>query len=221
MSLPALITPAILDKILGNLALLFLTSTGSDLPAARHSASRLLAAYDVETEEELRLAADIVSFGFHALDALGQAMAPNLPLKEVLNLRSSAVNLNRQSYRSQRKLDQLKRDRLAAASMSQESPSPSNAGLPDDGQADIDQAAGLIAFAGEALAASGKAGGVQSWALSSKQRRAARRIAENLFRNQAEQIRRDATPLATDPLLAATSAPSRLANLAHSPGLQT
>jgi hypothetical protein len=81
MSLPALITPAILDKILGNLALLFLTSTGSDLPAARHSASRLLAAYDVETEEELRLAADIVSFGFHALDALGQAMAPNLPLK--------------------------------------------------------------------------------------------------------------------------------------------
>ena len=64
-----------------------------------------------ETEEELRLAADIIGFGFHALDALGQAMAPDLPLKDVLSLRGSAVNLNRQSHRSQRKLDQLRRDR--------------------------------------------------------------------------------------------------------------
>jgi hypothetical protein len=113
-SLSATITPAVLDKILGSLALLFLASAGGDLAAARHAAACLLADYQVETEEELRLAADIVSFGFHALDALGQAMTPDLPLKEILALRSSAVSLNRQSHRSQRKLDQLRRERLAA-----------------------------------------------------------------------------------------------------------
>ena len=63
MSLSAIITPAVLDKVLGSLALLFLAATGGDLIAARHSASRLLACYDVGTEEELRLAAESSASG--------------------------------------------------------------------------------------------------------------------------------------------------------------
>ena len=59
MSLPAAITPATLDIILGHLAAHFLGSANSDLSTARHAASHMLAAYDAETEEELsRLEAD-------------------------------------------------------------------------------------------------------------------------------------------------------------------
>ena len=42
-SLSATITPAVLDKILGSLASLFLASAGGDPAAARHAAACLLA----------------------------------------------------------------------------------------------------------------------------------------------------------------------------------
>lgn len=196
MSLSAIITPAILDKILGNLALLFLTSTGGDLPAARHAASRLLADYGAETEEELRLAADIIGFGFHALDALGQAMAPDLPLKDVLSLRGSAVNLNRQSHRSQRKLDQLRRDRLAAVPKAEAAPD-APAGVAALDQPGTEEANGLMALVRDMLAGGGAIGGGPSRAVSNKQRRAARRITETLARNKAEQSRREALATAS------------------------
>jgi hypothetical protein len=55
MSCAIAITPAILDTILGRLALLFLSGADGDLPTARHAASRMLAAYHAETPDELRL----------------------------------------------------------------------------------------------------------------------------------------------------------------------
>jgi hypothetical protein len=183
MSLSAIITPAVLDKVLGTLALLFLASTGGDLTAARHAASRLLACHDVETEEELRLAADIVSFGFHALDALGQSMAPDLPLKEVIRLRGSACSLNRQSHSSQRKLDQLRRDRLAAAQA--EEPEPVE-------PPPIDPAASLSDIAREAVQVTAAKGGSPAQGFFGKQRHAARLIAENLARNKSEHACRQA-----------------------------
>ncbi len=182
MSVSSIITPAVLDKILGSLALLFLATTGGDLAAARHAASRLLACYDVETEEELRLAADIVSFGFHALDALGQSMAPDLPLKEVLRLRGSACSLSRQSHSSQRKLDQLRRDRLAPAAAEPEAVE----------QLPIDLPASLADLAREAVRPPAAEGDSRTGGLFGKQHRAARIIAENLARNKAEHARRQA-----------------------------
>jgi hypothetical protein len=181
MSLCATITPAVLDKILGTLALLFLATTGGDVTTARHAASRLLACYDAETEEELRLAADIVSFGFHALDALGQSMTPDLPLKEVLRLRGSACSLNRQSHSSQRKLDQLRRDRVAVAAEPEAVEQPT-----------IDPSASLGELAREAVQTAPSRISFQPQGLSGKQRRAARQIAENLARNKAEHGRREA-----------------------------
>ena len=113
MSLPASIDPAVLDTILSHLACLFVSV--ADATAARHAASQMLAAYDVETEQELGLAGDIISFGLHALQALSQAADPDLSLAKILRLRGSAVSLSRESHKSRRKLDQLQRARRAPA----------------------------------------------------------------------------------------------------------
>lgn len=48
-----------------------------------------------ETEDELRLAASIIGFSFQALEALGQAAAPDRPITRTLRLRGGAVSLNR------------------------------------------------------------------------------------------------------------------------------
>jgi hypothetical protein len=47
-------------------------------------------------QDELRLAANIVGFSFHALEALGQAATPEMPMTRILRLRSSAVSLSRE-----------------------------------------------------------------------------------------------------------------------------
>lgn len=153
MPLSAIITPAVLDKVLGNLAVPFLVSAGGNLTAARYAASKMLAGYDVVTGEELCLAADIISFGFQAQDALGQAMAPDLPLKDVMDLRKSAVTLNRESHRCQRKLDQLRKARLAAIP-----------DVPPDCEAPE-----LVELAREMMGATVKSGGLKALAMSNKQ----------------------------------------------------
>ncbi|HEY4175137.1 MAG TPA: hypothetical protein VGM42_19055 [Rhodopila sp.] len=176
MSLPAspqtVITPAILDTILGQLATHFLAGANHDLPTARHAASHMLAAYGAETEEELRLAVEIVSFGFRALEALGGAASVDLPASAKHRLRVTAVNLSRASRKSQRKLDQLRRARLAVSKRQD----PPSHGRPDP-------AVQPIAFAKDALGTQAPTG---------RQRGAAERIAEKRPRNQAEQARQAA-----------------------------
>jgi hypothetical protein len=180
------ITPAILDTILGHLAPHFIACAANDLPTARHAASRTLASYDVETEEELRLAAEIVSFGFHALETLSEAAAPDLSLNQKLRLRGSAVSLSREAHKSQRKLDQLQRARRTG------SPRPKTEQPTPDIPEGADQALGLIEFAREALAAGATKGGPQTWTPSRQQRRAAERAVEKFRRNKAEHDRRQA-----------------------------
>jgi hypothetical protein len=138
MSLATMLSGAVLDTILARLAVLFLTGSGGDLAAAHHGAAKMLAGYHPETEDELRLAAEIVSFGFHALEALSQAASHDLPLTKILRLRGSAVSLSRQSHRSQHRLDQLQRDRRTsraaqpAAALPQEPPAPQASALPQE-----------------------------------------------------------------------------------------
>ena len=123
MLLPANIAAVVVDSIVGRIALLLLGCDVGDLAAARHSASRMLAAYEVCNEEELRLAGEIISFGLHALDALSKSTNPDLTLNQLLRLRSNAVNLSRESYKWQRQLEKLQRARRA--------------GVPDQAQAEI------------------------------------------------------------------------------------
>ncbi|WP_158921665.1 hypothetical protein [Acidisphaera sp. S103] len=111
MSLAALFPAAVLETILLRLAPLFLAGAGDDLTAARHAAAQTLGSYRPETEDELRLAVNIIAFGLHALEALGQAAAPDLPVTRVLRLRGNAVSLSRESAKAQRSLDQLQKAR--------------------------------------------------------------------------------------------------------------
>jgi hypothetical protein len=177
MSTP--ITPAILDTVLGHLAPHFLEAASGDLQTARHAASCMLAAHDPQTEEELHLATDIVSFGFHALEALSAAAAADLSLNQKIRLRGSAVSLNREAHKARRRLDQLRQARLTAA------PQPQ----PEAAPADHQQTTELMALAQETVQAVAKQGGFKAWTSSRQQRRAAERIAENLRRNAAEHQR--------------------------------
>jgi hypothetical protein len=182
MSLAATLPAAILDTILGRLALLFLTGAGGNLTAARDAARKMLAAYHPETEDELRLAAEIVSFSFHALEALSQAATPDMALTRVLRLRGSAVSLSRESHKAQRKLDQLQKDRRAGL---QPQPAATEAPQPaaEPARPQVDKAIALIEATREAIASGARDG--KAWARSFHKQEAAQRITENLRKNSA------------------------------------
>jgi hypothetical protein len=104
-SLAKTLPDAILETVVIRLSALFLAGAAGDMTAARQAAAQMLSAYHPETEDELRLAANIISFSFQALEALGQAATPDMPL--TLRLRGSAVSLSRESHKAQRRLDKL------------------------------------------------------------------------------------------------------------------
>lgn len=104
MSLP----PAILETVLIRLATLFIAGANNDQVAAREAAAQMVAAYQPTTEDELRLAANIVLFSFQAMEALAQAAGPDVPVIHALRLRSGAVSLNREATKAQRQLAQIR-----------------------------------------------------------------------------------------------------------------
>jgi hypothetical protein len=169
--------------VLGRLALLFLSGAKGDLAAARHAAAHMLAAYGPETEDELRLAAEIISFSLHSLDALSQAATPDMPLTKILRLRGGAVSLSRESHKSQRKLDQLQRDRRAGT-LIQAPPAEAPQQSTEPSRPQIDKALALIEATSEAMTSAAKNAG-KTWTQSYHQRQTAKRIAENLKKNQA------------------------------------
>jgi hypothetical protein len=175
----------------------------------------MLAAYDTRTEAELHLAADIVSFGFQALEALSEAAA-DLSLNQKLRLRASAVSLSREAHKARRKLDQLIRARANVAVTPEASAAPAEppaiAETPAIPEAPAiaetpalpkapaiaetpatDQALGVIEPTPQPAAPVRNSGGLSAWTRSRQQRRAAEIIAKNLRRNAAEQARRDAS----------------------------
>jgi hypothetical protein len=176
-TLAATLSAAILDTILGRLALLFISGAAGDLTAARNAAAQMLAAYHPQTEDELRLAAEIVGFSFHALEALGQAAGPDMPLTRILRLRGSAVSLSRESHKAQRRLDHLQKARRTG------SPAATEALQPPQTPPKIDKALDLIQETRK-VAAVAKATG-QTWTQAYQQRQRAKGIANNLKKNQA------------------------------------
>ena len=71
----------------------------------------MLGSYHPETEDEVRLAANIIIFSFQALEALSQAATPDIPITRVMKLRSGAVSLTRQSQKAEQRLEQLQKFR--------------------------------------------------------------------------------------------------------------
>src|SRR5271157_1662675 len=116
MSSFPLVAPAFLEEMDAYLLHLFIRGAAGDEAAARHAVLSTLAAYDAKDEQELRLAAEIISFGFATLEALAKAMNPDLPLNAVLRLRGNANAAHRSGHQCQRTLDKLRKDRRTAAS---------------------------------------------------------------------------------------------------------
>ena len=184
MSLPTSLPAVILETILTHLATLFLTGAAGHTIAARQAAAQMLAAYNPENEAELRLAATVIGFSFHALEALSQATGPDMSLTRVLRLRGSAVSLSRESHKAQRKLDQLQQARragLGAPAEAPHAPSPSR----------IDDALGLIEAARDVIQTTSKTGG-KTWSQALQKRLTAQRMAEKMKKNQADHARRTA-----------------------------
>jgi hypothetical protein len=176
MSVAKTLPAAALETILTHLAALFLTGAAGDITAAREAAGQMLSAYHPETEDELRLAANVISFSFQALEALGQAATPDMPLTRTLRLRGSAVSLSRESHKAQRRLDKLQTARRAGipAATQPESAQP---------EAKIEKALDLIQDT-RTVTVAAKAQGL-TWTQAYEQRQRAARIAAGLKRAEA------------------------------------
>lgn len=111
MSLLATLPAAIVETILTRLAALFMAGARGDAAAARDAAVHMVNAYRPETEDELRLAANVIASSFQALEVLSQAAAQDLPLTRALRLCSVGVSLNREAAKAERRLSQLQKAR--------------------------------------------------------------------------------------------------------------
>jgi hypothetical protein len=174
-SLPKSFPGAILETIIAGLATLFLTGADGDLTAARQAATQMLSAYDPQTEDELHLAASIVSFSFQALEALSQAAAPEVPLTRSLRLRGGAVSLSRESHKAQRRLDKLQAGRrrgIGAHTQAEPTPEPKTKTTLD-----------LVETA-RTVAGTAKANGL-TWTQAYEQRQRDARLAARLKRAEA------------------------------------
>ena len=172
-TVPTTISAAILETILIRLTALFLTGAAGNAITARHAASTMLAAYHPRTEDELRLAASIISFAFQALEALAQAATPNMPLARILRLRGSAVSLSRESSKAEHRLGQLQKARPAEIQSEPAQPEPK-----------IEKAAALIQDTGK-IASAAKAKNL-TWTQAYEQRQRDIRIAASVQKAQAK-----------------------------------
>jgi hypothetical protein len=172
----AFLPAAVLETILLRLAAIFLAGAHGDMTAARQAAAQMLAAYDPRTGDEVRLAANIICFGFHALEALGQSAASDMPLTRVLRLRGSAVSLNREATKAQRRLDQLQQARREAKPIQ---PEPQ----PVQSEAKIEKALNLVEETRK-IASAAEASGL-TWTQSYSAHQRDQRIAASLKRAEA------------------------------------
>jgi hypothetical protein len=179
MSLANALPGAVLETILTRLAALFLTGAAGDMTAARQAAAQMLAAYHPQTEDEIRVAANTIAFSFQALEALGQAATPDMPLTKILRLRGGAVSLSRESFKAQRRLDQLQRARREGIPAQPDETQPE----PAQPEPKIERAIDLIEDT-RAIAVAAKAQGL-TWTQSYEQRQRDQRIAAGLKRAEA------------------------------------
>jgi hypothetical protein len=183
MSLAKTLPTAILDTILSYLTTLFLPGTAGDFTAARRAAGQMLAAYQPQTEDELRLAAAIVSFSLQALDSLSQAASPDLPLTKILRLRGSAVSLSRESDKAQRRLEHLQQTRRQTEAIETEAIRP--------------EAIRPEATRPEAEPPLAPASAKLTWTQAYEQRQRDQRIAASLKRAEARVAAHQIPPTAT------------------------
>lgn len=187
MSLPSTIPTAIIETVLAHLATLFLIGAKGDPETARNAALHMLAGYNPANEQELCLAADIISFALHGLEALGQSSAPDIPPARVLRLRSGAVSLNRESHRCRQKLEQLQRQAPA------QQPQPESVTVPGrisaEAAIELVEQARTTVEAAKKNAGQGRYGGL-TYAQALSKRMTAQRMADKAKRRADEHTAR-------------------------------
>jgi hypothetical protein len=174
-----MIAAAVLDKVLGLLAPLFLGPLAGDSAAAREAAKAMLDSYGARTNREVRIAASAIAFSFGALDALSRAAGGDLPVNQVLRLRGNANALNRAAEQNENRLEKLVGRKEAAAPEA-----PPETELPASGATDD-----LVAFVRSTWQAEKAAAAPQPVSLSRQQRRFADRQAEKRQRREQEKAR--------------------------------
>jgi hypothetical protein len=189
MSLLPSISVVFLETIIAPLIPWYLTAAGGDLELARETILTMLASYNVDTEQEARLAVEIAFFSLGAMAALGKSMDPDLPLNAVLRLRGSANALQRSKHQCQRVLDGLRKERRMAGT----APKPQHP-IPEQ----TPEQPGIADAAQSVQPAAAQPAAIQpkpEFTLTRQQRRAVERAVEKAQRKHAEQLRRDAMRL--------------------------
>jgi hypothetical protein len=196
MSQLAHLPQSLLDMLLGRLIPLFLAAAKNNVEQASQTAEILLAGHDPRTPTELALAADIVSFQAHALEALAYAANPDLSLNKILRLRGGAVSLSREAHKAQRRLDQIK------AAQPQPRPQPefrpeaeAEAPHPADPNPKLEKAMALIHAMRDAMQPAANQQ-PQTRTQNDQKRQLAARIAENGRKNKAAHLAQTSEPLA-------------------------
>jgi hypothetical protein len=201
------IPQAAIDAVLLIVAPFFLQATGGDIALAREAASLTLADYNIESQEELRLATEVISFSFQVLQALSQAAEPGIPIGRQLRLRGGAVSLRRSEKLAQDKLDQLQRARRAT--LAEPAPAvelqtailqtPTPAAEPTPDQVRVDKTLELLEFARDMVKTNPPTPvktTPRALRLAEEKRRMAQRMAESARRRAEENQRQEASKAA-------------------------
>jgi hypothetical protein len=100
----------ITNLILTLLTPIFLFAAGGDVAFARLAANETLDSYRADTHADLITVAKIIAFGLAALDSLSRSMQDDLPISQILRLRSSANAADRAEHRNRLALRQTHPD---------------------------------------------------------------------------------------------------------------
>jgi hypothetical protein len=133
--------PAIVNTVIGRLAMLFIDAARGDVDDACDAAREMLESHNPRTRQELALAAHFIGMSFHSLDLLGQAADREQPPDRALRVLGKAIGLHREALKSQRALAALQRNdarpapaepEQPAAETQADAPAPAQAAGPQD-----------------------------------------------------------------------------------------
>jgi hypothetical protein len=124
MTLSPALPEFLLQTILAHLTMLFLAGTQGNRAAARQAAIAALADHQPRTAAELRLAAKAIAFNLQVLEALGQAASLDVPMTQILRLRSGAVSLNREAEKAETRLHDLQQSESPSVEAVRQQPHP-------------------------------------------------------------------------------------------------
>src|SRR5690349_12130177 len=107
MSIPAHLSAAAVNLVVGFLVPLLLQSVGGDAEAARRLALDLLADHQPDTLTELRLAGEQIGYSVQGSAMLARSCEAGLSSEDVEKALTLSTRLRRMSEQAQRRLDTL------------------------------------------------------------------------------------------------------------------